>query len=93
MLRTALTFSLDNSAFHNLPKGRSGLIEVRSYDSVELTPWMRTWDPTHVFASRGSGYDRDFYPVLGYSLQLDLSSGYMELNHSWYCDDKDPERP
>ncbi|KAI0179281.1 hypothetical protein GGR52DRAFT_298964 [Hypoxylon sp. FL1284] len=25
--------------------------------------------------------------------QLDLATGYMAINHTWFCDDKDPENP
>ena len=35
----------------------------------------------------------DFYNALEWAVRLDLSTGYMELNHSWYCDDLDPGRP
>ena len=53
---------------------------------------MRLWDDQ----SESDGLSNpgwNFYNALHWSLRFDLSTGYMQLNHSWYCDDKDPERP
>jgi len=33
-----------------------------------------------------------FCNAMAWSLRLDILTGYMELNHPWYCDDKNPER-
>ncbi|KAK4208278.1 hypothetical protein QBC37DRAFT_297014 [Rhypophila decipiens] len=35
----------------------------------------------------------DFYNALEWAVRLDLRTGYVELNHSWYCDDLDVGRP
>jgi hypothetical protein len=98
---THLRFDLNNSAFSGRPGG--GLITdigIRDNWGPEvgsLTPWLRGFNPAQTFHSG----DRDnyfnlgwnFYNVLDWSVRFDVSAGYMELNHSWYCDDKDPSRP
>ncbi|KAK0740065.1 hypothetical protein B0T18DRAFT_417155, partial [Schizothecium vesticola] len=71
-------------------------------ESVKTTPWLNTWDPRYTYRS-GQRYGEgrlsygelgwDFYNALEWSLRFDLSTGYMELSHSWYCDDKNPDKP
>ena len=76
--------------------------------SLSLTPWLRGWNATAILRSPWSSADRntpsgktmqvhaggwDFYNALEWTVRLDLATGYMELNHSWYCDDLDPRRP
>lgn len=78
-----------------------------SGSNLTLTPYMRNWDPTTVFKSVVTLADRftseraldiegggwDFYNALDWALRFDLSTGYIELNHSWYCDDLNPSNP
>ncbi|KAK0619640.1 hypothetical protein B0T14DRAFT_603396 [Immersiella caudata] len=61
-------------------------------DAVKTTPWVGSWDPSWTYRS-GERDDREFYNFLDWSVRFDLTTGYMELSHSWYCDDKNPERP
>ena len=104
---TKLRFDLSSSVFQDRPDdGRGGSV-VRNigiqstyseYGAGYLTPWLRGFDPTATFRSpsRGSYSDAgglDFYNVLEWQVRFDITTGYMELIHSWYCDDKDPSRP
>lgn len=80
--------------------------KLNSGTSLTLTPWLRGWDSTSTIHSpfsisnRNSSYTIqteaggwDFYNALDWTVRLDLSTGYMEMNHSWYCDDLGPARP
>ncbi|KAK3342066.1 hypothetical protein B0T25DRAFT_358152 [Lasiosphaeria hispida] len=105
VLTTWFEFNLNSSVFAGFPPtalSKDGVVRdlgVRQEVAGRaLTPWMRTFDPTRVFTDRAEYPDISnpgwkFYNALGWSLRFDISAGYMELNHSWYCDDKDPERP
>lgn len=61
-----------------------------------LTPWLEGWDPARTWESEDRFkkdryyYDQgwDFYEFLGWRVRFDIAKGYMELEHSWYCDDK-----
>ncbi|KAM7193667.1 hypothetical protein V8F20_008304 [Naviculisporaceae sp. PSN 640] len=78
-----------------------------SGSNLTLTPYMKDWDPTAVYRSVVNLADRfgsertlqiegggwDFYNALHWDLRFDLSMGYMELNHSWYCDDLNAKNP
>lgn len=100
-----LKFDIDSSAFRDRPGGGvvhnvgTSTIPIDYEDATALTPWLRGSDPTQVYtpADRmpwdSSVIGWDFYNVLGWDVRFDLSTGYLELNHSWYCDDKDPSRP
>lgn len=101
---TKLRFNLSSSVFWGRPGvgvvRNIGTQESQGPDASALTPWLRGFEPTHTFHSGdrfANGYDADlgwnFYNALDWNVRFDLSTGYMELNHSWYCDDKDPSRP
>lgn len=101
---TKLRFDLNSSVFWDRPGGgllhNVGIQETWGPDASRLTPWLRGFDPTHTFRS-GNRFEEmydpdlgwDFYNPLDWSVRFDLSTGYMELNHSWYCDDKNPSTP
>ncbi|KAI1462612.1 hypothetical protein F4805DRAFT_471925 [Annulohypoxylon moriforme] len=69
-----------------------------SYKDVSLTPFMRTSEP-------GRWHDCKNYETgevtsnvwarnsLDCKWQLDLATGYFAINHTWFCDDKDPDHP
>jgi hypothetical protein len=98
---TRLRFDLNNSVFWERPGG--GLIKDvgiqadYGQEAGSLTPWLRGFNPAQTFHSlEGPNYYNSgwkLYNVLDWSVRFDLTTGYMELNHSWYCDDKDPSRP
>ncbi|KAI0599835.1 hypothetical protein F4775DRAFT_599710 [Biscogniauxia sp. FL1348] len=71
------------------------------YAAPSLTPFLRASEPAR-------WYDcRDYYAgprndgssdewarnTLDCSWRLDLATGYFALNHTWFCDDKDPGHP
>ena len=106
---TKLRFDLSSSVFRDRSDGKGGSggvvrdVGIQSkyseYGAGDLTPWLRGFNPTATFRSlnRNSNSYRDigwdFYNVLDWQVRFDITTGYMELNHSWYCDDKDPSRP
>ncbi|GAB1317059.1 hypothetical protein MFIFM68171_07269 [Madurella fahalii] len=101
---TKLRFDLNSSVFWGRPGGGVlrdvGIQQTWGSDASRLTPWLRGFDPTHTFRSRNqfegrydAGLGADFYNPLDWSVRFDLSTGYMELNNSWYCDDKNPSMP
>ena len=104
--RTKLRFDLLSSVFRDKPGARPirGLVTQSSYYGNEgtaaLTPWLKGWDPTTAFKSVGRNEPEyyfdpgfDFYEFLGWSIRFDAAAGYLELSHSWYCDDKNPQTP
>ncbi|KAK0726001.1 hypothetical protein B0H67DRAFT_551424 [Lasiosphaeris hirsuta] len=105
VLSTMFQFNLNSSVFAGFPPtklSKDGVVRelgiTQETAGWTLTPWVRTFDPTRVYTDQTEYWDISnpgwkFYNALAWSLRLDISTGYMELNHSWYCDDKDPERP
>ncbi|KAK3370376.1 hypothetical protein B0H63DRAFT_552312 [Podospora didyma] len=45
--------------------------------------------PNLITSQRG----RPFRNVVNWSFRFDASSGYLELKHSWFCNDKNPDTP
>jgi hypothetical protein len=96
-----LRFDLNSSVFSNRPGGglirKVGLQSGWGPEAGSLTPWLRGFDPTQTLRSvkRDSYYKPgwDFYNGLDWNVRFDAATGYMELNQSWYCDDKDPSTP
>ena len=101
-----LKFSLHNSALEgDWEKG--GLVEyIGAQDGVELAPYYPDFQPTHLYGEPGEVGFTDIngwswqrgriFPKsnnLAWNVRFDASSGYLELNHSWFCDDRDPSRP
>ncbi|KAK3381155.1 hypothetical protein B0H63DRAFT_560892 [Podospora didyma] len=105
---TYLNLNLDSSVFSGTQAvadaGRIRAIGITRDEARAraLTPWMRSFNPTIAYTDRteypGDGaFNRNpnwgLYNGLAWSVRLDLSTGYLELNHSWYCDDKNPITP
>ncbi|KAK1751142.1 hypothetical protein QBC47DRAFT_308381, partial [Echria macrotheca] len=100
---TQFAFDLNSTVFSEFPPtaaSRDGVIRdvgVSNGPSPFLTPGMRAFDPARVYTNTPlSDYwapGWKFYNGLGWQVRLDISAGYMELNHSWYCDDKNLDTP
>jgi hypothetical protein len=96
---TELRFALNNSALGRDPRDKN-FDYVGGFDNA-LTPYMDGFDPTRTYSSRDNlpfaGYSlgnrRDMGNMLDWSVRFDASSGYMELESSWYCMDKSPSTP
>jgi len=59
---------------------------------------VKTYDPTVTFDDQIDYSDSanpgwHYYNALSWSVRVDLLTNYIELNHSWYCDDKDRQKP
>ncbi|KAK5655144.1 hypothetical protein OQA88_6043 [Cercophora sp. LCS_1] len=108
-VNTKLRFDLSSSVFEDRPGANRPIRAIGSYQpqvswddegAVALTPWLRGFDPTRSYKSADRVVERrwydpgwDFYEFLSWEVRLDVRTGYMELGHQWYCDDKNPERP
>ncbi|KAI0190604.1 hypothetical protein F4808DRAFT_400840 [Astrocystis sublimbata] len=79
-------FVFENSAL--APRAGGAWIDV-SFGSEELTPYDPLDDPTIAYG----GYKRSFINDMGWSARVDIGQAYMEFNHSWYCEDKNPQNP
>ena len=64
------------------------IVDLGNSINRALTPYLPGYDPTTVLTAR----ERSVH-ALGWSLRFDPLLMYLELNHSWYCEDKDPSRP
>ena len=105
VLSTWFRFNLNSSVFVGFPptalSGDGVIRELGVWqegNGWSMSPWMRTFDPGRVITDRTESPDYSnpgwrFYNAMAWSLRLDISTGHMELNHSWYCDDENPERP
>jgi len=106
VMSTWFTFELNNSALAGFPPtmaSKDGIVRhvgVREdiFDWIGvMTPGMRTFDPLrlvrHSDFGKGWAAGWKFYNALDWNLRFDISTGYMELNHSWYCDDKNLDKP
>lgn len=94
---TVLSFDLLNSALVRRPGGGAAPVAARA---DELTPYIPAWEPARVYDlwEQGSwrvpqGGRRPFANMLGWSLRFDAQAKYLELNQSWYCNDKNPTQP
>jgi len=97
-MNTMFVFNLNSSVFAGRPRTEGdddGVIKYlgtsREENGPFLTPGMPDFDPSRGYTSGpGSG---GFYNPLGGEVKFDISTGYMELKHSWYCDDKNLDTP
>ncbi|KAL7623199.1 hypothetical protein AAE478_006880 [Parahypoxylon ruwenzoriense] len=69
-----------------------------NYRGISLTPFLPTSEPGRWYDCKdyeggevsSSAWARN---SLDCKWQLDLATGYFAINHTWFCDDKDPENP
>ncbi|KAI1211638.1 uncharacterized protein F4807DRAFT_418509 [Annulohypoxylon truncatum] len=69
-----------------------------SYKDISLTPFMHTSEPGRWHDCKNYETGEETSDVwarnsLDCKWQLDLATGYFAINHTWFCDDKDPEHP
>ena len=94
---TAIQLTLNSSVFWNRPGGGGPLgvgVSDSQGDGASATPWLKAWDPTHVY--RSAAWDKagwSVYNFVDWAMRLDLTQKYLELNHSWYCDDMNVSTP
>ncbi|KAK6951176.1 hypothetical protein Daesc_007707 [Daldinia eschscholtzii] len=68
------------------------------YSGLETTPYLPTSDPSRWYECKDyangiQSSDAWARQSLECKWQLDLATGYVAINHTWFCDDKDPENP
>ena len=101
---TMSTFDLNSTVFNGLPPIagiQDGIIRnvgvTGEEDGPYLTPGMRQFDPSRAYQNPKLddwwNPSWKFYNELGWDVRFDISTGYMELNHSWYRDDKNLNTP
>jgi hypothetical protein len=95
-----------NSALARRPGGPEGGFEVGA-EAEQLTPytglqnpsgWGYGWRPNWLYMLVGTSpyigsRKRPFINVVDWSFRFDAQAGYLELNHSWFCNDKNPSTP
>ena len=105
-LETVFLINLNSSVFDGHPSSGAGVVVVRDIgmhhlaDTFELTPWLRGSDPAkwyddrseYPYLQRNPGIT-GVYNLLRWELRTDLAKGWVEVRHSWYCDDKNAETP
>lgn len=69
-----------------------------NYENVSLTPFLPTSEPDLWYDCKNYETGEVSSSVwarnsLECKWQLDLATGYFAINHTWFCDDKDPENP
>ncbi|KAI2469444.1 hypothetical protein F4781DRAFT_394078 [Annulohypoxylon bovei var. microspora] len=69
-----------------------------SYEDSSLTPFLPTSEPGRWHDCRNYETGEETSNVwernsLECKWQLDLATGYFAINHTWFCDDKDPDNP
>ncbi|OTA95051.1 hypothetical protein M434DRAFT_29260 [Hypoxylon sp. CO27-5] len=68
------------------------------YTDVSLTPFLPTSEPGRRYDCRNHETGEESSKAwarnsLECKWQLDLATGYFAINHTWFCDDKDPDNP
>lgn len=66
------------------------------YKGVSMTPFLPTSEPGRWYdCSRNGEVTSSVWArnSLDCKWQLDLATGYLAINHTWFCDDKTPDRP
>ncbi|KAI1440585.1 hypothetical protein F5Y02DRAFT_432103 [Annulohypoxylon stygium] len=68
------------------------------YKDISVTPYMHTSEPGRWHDCKNYETGEETSNIwarrsLDCKWQLDLATGYIAINHTWFCDDKDPENP
>lgn len=105
---SVLSFDFANSAFFprlgSLHPGPGpddgGWIRHVEANTPALTPFTPEWRPAASYGQRddpwwnlGFGGRFPFDNALSWRMRFDAATGYLELNHVWYCNDKNPDMP
>ncbi|KAI5917236.1 hypothetical protein F4810DRAFT_718068 [Camillea tinctor] len=74
--------------------------QMVDYEGPSLTPFLNVSEPGRWYECKNYGRTENdgsssewARNTLDCRWQLDLATGYFALNHTWFCDDKDPEHP
>ncbi|KAK3348678.1 hypothetical protein B0T25DRAFT_608834 [Lasiosphaeria hispida] len=95
--RSSFSVYLENSGLARRPGGPRGGFEVGA-SAERMTPYGAAWKPAFKYGLESSPNDiqvrqRPFRNMVDWSFRFDAASGYLEVEHSWYCDDKAPGKP
>ncbi|KAI0108363.1 hypothetical protein F4814DRAFT_455148 [Daldinia grandis] len=63
------------------------------YEGLETTPYLPTSDPARWYECKDYVKGDQWSDAWARRWQLDLATGYIAINHTWFCDDKDPDNP
>ncbi|KAI1105351.1 hypothetical protein F4804DRAFT_304601 [Jackrogersella minutella] len=69
-----------------------------SYENTSLTPFLPTSEPGRWYDCKNYETGEETSDVwarnsIDCKWQLDLATGYFAINHTWFCDDKNPDNP
>lgn len=98
--RSTLDFEFANSAFARREAG-NGATRIMLWRTSGLSPFVPAWRPDFAYGLVRpesmvivqSGGRRPFSNFVDWSLKYDAAKAYLELNHTWYCNDKTPSQP
>lgn len=95
--RSTFSVYLENSGLARRPGGPKGGFGVGAL-AERMTPYAPGWKPGSKYGLESSPNDievrrRPFRNVVDWGLRFDAERGYLEVEHSWYCDDKAPGKP
>ena len=95
---SVLSFDFANSAFSRRPG--DGVIRHVEANTPALTPFTPEWRPAVAYGQRddpwwelGFGGHLPLDNALSWRMRFDAATGFLELNHVWYCNDKNPDTP
>lgn len=95
--RSTFTIELNNSATARRPGG--GVLPNVGATGAWLTPYFAGWRPATPYGVEETpnaiGYyqRRPYRNMVDWSFRFDALSRYLELNHTWFCNDKNPDMP
>ncbi|KAK3339805.1 hypothetical protein B0T25DRAFT_636249 [Lasiosphaeria hispida] len=97
---SVLSFDFANSAFTRRPGAGGGLIKHVEANTPALSPFTSGWRPAASYGQLddpwwtfGFGGHFPFDNALSWRMRFDATTGYLEMNHVWYCNDKNPDTP
>ncbi|KAK0648008.1 hypothetical protein B0T16DRAFT_455514 [Cercophora newfieldiana] len=92
---SAFSVYLDNSALSKRPGGHPEGFELGA-STEKLTPHVTDFEPTYWYTLGSIFADlrpRPFRNVVDWGFRFDATVGYLEVNHTWFCEEKSPGKP
>lgn len=95
--RSTFSVLLKSSALIRRPGGPADGFEVGA-SAEQMTPYSVAWKPTFKYGLEASPNEiflrgRPFRNVVDWAFRFDAERGYLELEHSWFCGDRNLGEP
>lgn len=95
-----LNMRLANSVFARRPGAPAEGFSFGAEGTSTMVPWVAGWRPAmrYGLASRNEDlsvlhHRRPFRNVVDWGVRFDVAAGYLEVSHSWFCNDKNASAP